>query len=164
MRSLPDTADDDMYCPPVAFEDEDAASDNSEAVSEYEVSVVSGIIFRTHSNSRTTSNTDGLFSGLSSQHRRANVTNFSMHSDGYEPILLSIMENIMLDWWDIFTFKIIYPLITDRSTYKGRIGFSLMNSMNLILFPTFTTSFQRAGLKNRTKTKPSSDSSCVFFS
>lgn len=57
----------------------------------------SGIISQMFSSILTTSPIEGLASVSSWQHLRARVTNFSTHSDGYEPILSSITENIVPD-------------------------------------------------------------------
>ncbi|KHN37139.1 hypothetical protein glysoja_050396, partial [Glycine soja] len=57
----------------------------------------SGNIAMISSSSLTTSSIDGLSSGLSWQHLRARVKNLSKQSDGYNPILLSMMEYIVPD-------------------------------------------------------------------
>ncbi|GLT35492.1 hypothetical protein SLA2020_099410 [Shorea laevis] len=57
----------------------------------------SGIISLIVSKVQTTSSIEGLESISSWQHFMAKFTNFSTHSEGYEPVLPSIIKNIIPD-------------------------------------------------------------------
>ncbi|GLU11956.1 hypothetical protein SLE2022_286720 [Rubroshorea leprosula] len=66
--------------------------DSTSKGSEY-LGIISPIVSRVW----TTSTIEGLESVSSWQHFMAKFTNFSTHSEGYEPILPSITENIVPD-------------------------------------------------------------------
>lgn len=108
-RLLPDTYEDMCCCsflvawyPDVVVVDDDEDEgailpELSKETSDKLISV-SGNKAIMSSNSLTTSIIDGLSSGWSWQQLRARVKNLSKHSDGYKPILLSIMVSIEPDW------------------------------------------------------------------
>lgn len=68
---------------------------------------VSGSILSIFSSSLTTSDMAGRSSGLSLQQLRAKATNLAMHSDGSDPILLSMIENIKPDSRATFTWTYV---------------------------------------------------------
>lgn len=63
----------------------------------------SGIISHMFSSSRTTCAIEGRESVSSWQHLSARFMNFSTHSEGYDPILSSITENIIPERYATFT-------------------------------------------------------------
>ncbi|GKV09568.1 hypothetical protein SLEP1_g21049 [Rubroshorea leprosula] len=100
IRSLPETYE-DMYRFFTIEDDEggvvDVVSGSPSMDSTSEGSEYLGIISPIVSRVRTTSAMEGLESVSSWQHFMAKFTNFSTHSEGYEPILTSRTENIVPD-------------------------------------------------------------------
>lgn len=112
-RSLPVTFNDETYTsllvPPC---EEDDVNDLPEykwtnSVDE-ETESVSGIILSMYSSCLTTSSIDGRFSGSSLQQLRAKLTILSIHTAGYQPILLSIIDSTMPDSYAVFTWVLYY--------------------------------------------------------
>lgn len=110
-RSLPETLLDKYGSLDTMFEEEDADwAENTDVVGSESMAMASVLdtILRMFSSSLTMFHIDGRCSGLSWQQLRAKDMNFSIHSDGYEPILLSMIENIIPDSCAVFTSRTMF--------------------------------------------------------